>query len=284
MLASSSSKGEERCAGATTADGSTIKETNRLHELSKAREPLPKQERKKSRLGTPESMSDYDMGFDSDDEFPSDLASDDDDDDAADNVAEGSGTTTLDDDEEELNSSDFASSDDEDDEDQDALNDAFDEDDEDSSDEEEDMPQRKKKRKEEEADYEKTARARWAKSPPKDDESVEIGRLPIKLPSGEVQTVEGTTRIALPASKKKPVVESDSEDELDEEEEDIGSDDGADAARLSGKKGRFGRLGVAEIVGMQGVKNAERLAIAKEQIAQVGAEILAGGELVDIVS
>jgi len=264
------------------ADSSTIKETNRLHELSKAREPLPKQERKKSRLGTPESMSDYDMGFDSDDEFPSDLASDDEDIDAANNVAEGSGTTTLDDDEDDLNSSDFASSDDEDDEDQSALNDAFDEDDEDSSEEEEDLPQRKKKRKEEEADYEKTARARWAKSPPKEEDSVEIGRLPIKLPSGEVQTVAGSTRIALPPSKKKPVVESDTE-ELSEEE-DMGSDDGADAARLSGKKGRFGRLGVAEIVGMQGVKNAERLAIAKEQIAQVGAEILAGGELVDIVS
>ena len=245
---------------------------------------MPKQERKKSRLGTPESMSDYDMGFDSDDEFPSDLASDDEDDDAANNVAEGSGTTTLDDDEDDLNSSDFASSDDEDDDDQSALNDAFDEDDEDSSEEEEDLPQRKKKRKEEEeADYEKTARARWAKSPPKEEDSVEIGRLPIKLPSGEVQTVAGSTRIALPPSKKKPVVESDTEEELSEEE-DLGSDDGADAARLSGKKGRFGRLGVAEIVGMQGVKNAERLAIAKEQIAQVGAEILAGGELVDIVS
>jgi len=260
------------------ADCSTMKETNRLHELSKSREPLPKQERKKSRLGTPESMSDYDMGFDSDDEFPSDLASDDE---AGDNVAEGSGTSTLDDDEADLGSSDFAS----DDDDQSALNDAFDEDDEDSSEEEEEeLPQRKKKRKEEEADYEKTARARWAKSPPKEEDSVEVGRLPIKLPSGEVQTVAGSTRIALPPSKKKPVVESDSEDELDEEEEDIGSDDGADAARLSGKKGRFGRLGVAEIVGMKGVKNAERLAIAKEQIAQVGAEILAGGELIDIVS
>lgn len=208
------------------------------------------------------------MGFDSNDEFPSDLASDDE--------AEGSGTSTLAGDS-ELGDSDFY-------EDQSDLNDAFDDLSESDEDEEE-APQRKKKKKEEEADYEKSARARWNKSPEKEEEdSVEVGRLPIKLPSGEIQTVQGSTRIALPPSKKKKVVvESDSEEEPDEETEDEGSDDGVQVERLAGKKGRFGRLGVAEIVGMKGVKNAERLGYAKEQIAQIGAEILAGGELIDIV-
>ena len=209
------------------------------------------------------------MGLDSDADFPTDLDSDDERDEA-----EGSGTTTLDDDELSLS--------DDSEDGQSDLNDAFDDVSDESS--EDDAPQRKKKRKDEEADYETTARARWAPGSPKPEEdSVEVGRLPIKLPSGEVQKVAGTTRIAIPQGKKKPAkVESESEEEISSEDE--GSDDGAQANVLAGKKGRFGRLGVAEVVGMPGVKAMERLSMAKEQIAQVGAEILAGGELIDIVS
>ena len=252
-----------------------MKETQRLHDLSKSRDPLPRQDRKKSRLPTPEDLSDYSMGFDSDDDLPSDLGSSDLASEDERDEAEGSGTTTLDDDELSLS--------DDSEDGQSDLNDAFDDVSDESS--EDDAPQRHKKRKEEEADYEKNARARWAPGPAKPEEdSVEVGRLPIKLPSGEVQKVAGTTRIAIPQGKKKPVkVESETEEE-DIESEDEGSDDGAQANVLAGKKGRFGRLGVAEVVGMPGMKAIERLGLAKEQIAQVGAEILAGGELIDIVS
>lgn len=213
------------------------------------------------------------MDLNSDDDFPSDLDDDGLGDDLSDE-AEGSGTSTLDDDAED---SDL--------DDQSDLNDAFDDLSDISEDEEDDEhPLRKKKRKDSEADYETSGRSRWTAAPLKPEEdSVEVGRLPIKLPTGEVQTVEGSTRIALPPSKKKKVVvESETEEELEEEDED--SDDGADAKRMASNKGRFGRMGVAEIVGMKGAKNAEKLGLAKEQIAQIGAEILAGGELIDIVS
>jgi nucleolar complex protein 3 len=74
------------------------------------------------------------------------------------------------------------------------------------------------------------------------------------------------------------------EDEEEEEEEEEGSDDEKDAHKMAGQKGRFGRMGIAEIVGKQGWKNAQRLEAAKEQVAALGAEILAGGELIDNVS
>lgn len=260
------------------ADISTMKETQRLHDLAKAREPLPQQPRKKSGLPTPEEYSDYDMDVNSDDDLPSDLDDEDLGDDMEDSEAEGSGTSsTLDDD---LGDSDL--------DDQSDLNDAFDDlsdESDDDDEEEEEFRQRKKKQKESEADYETSGRSRWNAPPPKPEEdSVEVGRLPIKLPTGEIQTVEGSTRIALPPSKKKKVVvESESEEELLESEDDA-SDDGVEAERMASKKGRFGRMGVSEIVGMKGAKNAQKLDMAKEQIAQIGAEILAGGELIDIVS
>ena len=138
---------------------------------------------------------------------------------------------------------------------------------------------RKRRKAEDEAEYELSGRSRWVPASPKPEEGEEVGRLPRKLQNGEVQQVEGTTR--LPLRMRKVVVESETEEEEEEEEEEEkGSDDGADAERMAGQKGRFGRLGVGEIVGMK----SGRLELAKEQIAAVGAEVLAGGELVDIVS
>ena len=252
----------------------TAKETQRLHQLSKDREQMPKQHpRSKIRMSTPESLSDYDVDFDSDDAFPSDLGSD----------AEGEGLGEDSEGEEDDEEDDGNEDDEElDDDDQSALNNAFDEV---MSSDEEEHQKRKRKRAEEEADYETQGRQRWAKEPSAEaEDSVEVGRLPIKLPTGEVQAVSGSTRIALPPSKKKaPVPESEDEEEEEEDSDDGASDDGQLAERMAGQKGKFGRMGVAEIVGTKGMKNAERLAIAKEQIAQVGAEILAGGELIDIV-
>ena len=109
---------------------------------------------------------------------------------------------------------------------------------------------------------------------------MEVGRLPIKLPSGEVQMVAGTTKLPAQKKKKRPV-ESESEDEEEEEESE---DEETQAARMASQKGKFGRMGVAEIVGKEGWKNAQKLDAAKEQMAALGAEILAGGELIDNVS
>ena len=165
----------------------------------------------------------------------------------------------------------------------DDLNAAFDDENEDEVDSENDLQVRKRKRKEEEADYEVEGRARWKKAPPKPAEDVEVGRLPIKLPTGEVQKVEGFTRIALPSVKRAPE-ESEDEKEDEEEDEEADEEEEGDAERMAGQKGRFGRMGIAEIVGQKGWKNAQRLEAAKEQLAAIGAEILAGGELVDNVS
>ena len=155
------------------------------------------------------------------------------------------------------------------------------EDEEEESDE--DFRDRRKRKKEanEEADYEHTARSRWKEPPPKDEDTVEVGRLPIKLPSGEVQRVSGSTKIALPPTKKPRLPTPESVIEDSEEEEPTTAEL---TARMASQKGKFGRLGVSEIVGRPGWKNTDRLAAAKEQIANVGAEILCGGELVDIVS
>ena len=138
-----------------------------------------------------------------------------------------------------------------------------------------------------EAEYEVSGRSRWVPPSPKPDEdTVVVGRLPIKLLNGLIQQVEGTTRLSLPASKDKSVSKDSESEETNEaeEEEDFGSDDGAQVEKMAGQKGRFGRLGIAEIVGAPRWKNAERLEAAKEQIATLGAEILAGGELFDVVS
>lgn len=163
----------------------------------------------------------------------------------------------------------------------------------DSEDERAPQARRKKgksKQQNEEAEYEMAGRSRWAaKSKTKDgadeDDRVEVGRLPIKLPSGEVQFVAGSTKIALAKKKQAPATTppSDDDDEI-EESEDEGSDDGRQAAKMANQKGKFGRMGVAEIISKPGWKNAQKLEAAKEQIAIIGAEILAGGELIDNVS
>ncbi|WWD19680.1 hypothetical protein CI109_104142 [Kwoniella shandongensis] len=257
----------------------STKETKRLHELSKNREQMPKQQRAKSGIPIPPSASgssdyefDSDLGFDSD--LQSDYGSDED----------GQGSVSG---SEPYDSGASLDDSDEDDSEQGDLNAAFDEDDlPDGNVEGEEFEPRHRKKKEEEADYEMAGRARWAAkalaAKNGEEEHVEVGRLPIKLPTGEIKMVEGSTRIALPPSKKKVVQPESESEEEQEESEDEGSDDGAQAEKMAGQKGKFGRMGVAEIVGNKGWKNAQKLEAAKEQMAALGAEILAGGELVDI--
>ncbi|KAK8853263.1 hypothetical protein IAR55_003965 [Kwoniella newhampshirensis] len=261
----------------------STKETKRLHGLSKNGEQMPKQKRAKSGISIPPSASgssdyefDSDVGFDSD--LKSDYGSDDDNEDADGDDGRESGSEPYD-------SGASLDDSDGDDAEQEDLNAAFDEDDlPDGNDVDEEFEPRHRKKKEEEADYETAGRARWAAKAKEasEGEHVDVGKLPIKLPTGEIKMVEGSTRIALPPSKKKaPPPESETEEE-EEESEDEGSDDGAQAEKMAGQKGKFGRMGVAEIVGKQGWKNAQRLEAAKEQMAALGAEVLAGGELVDI--
>ena len=210
------------------------------------------------------SLSDYDIDSDA----ALDVSSGDEDDGV---MAEGSGTSGLEDDEDEDEQNG-----------EDILDDTTD-DAEASSGAEEVAGPRKRKAREMEAEYEQSGRTRWAAPPPKPEEdSVEVGRLPIKLANGQVQKVEGTTRVPLPPSKKS-APEPDSESEEVEPVDDVDSDDGAQVQRMAGKKGRFGRMGVGEIVGTKGWKSMQRLEAAKEQIAAIGAEVMAGGELVDIV-
>ncbi|WWC72062.1 uncharacterized protein I206_106022 [Kwoniella pini CBS 10737] len=262
----------------------TVKETKRLHDLSKSREPLPKVKRQKLKIPLPEAASDSDdYDFDSDAEFDSDLASD----------VEGSDLEMGSDEDEEDSVYDSGASLDlteEEDEDQDDVIAEFDNISEYDEELEEDGIDRKRRKgkKEEEEDYELNARSKWTSQSSKKDndngDQVEVGRLPIKLPTGEIQMVEGSTKIAVPQNKKqiKKPIESDTEEELESEEADDDSDDGAQAETMAGQKGKFGRMGIAEIVGRKGWKNAERLDAAKEQMANLGAEILAGGELIDI--
>jgi nucleolar complex protein 3 len=127
-----------------------------------------------------------------------------------------------------------------------------------------------------------------------DKDHAEVGHLPIKLANGEIEQLPGKTRIAIPSGppdkrkKKKQEVESDVETEFSESE---GSEDEEDLVeRIAGNRGKFGRMGVAEILssGLDGVpwkeRSNRRLAMAKEQIAKIGAEIMSGGELLDMVS
>jgi nucleolar complex protein 3 len=220
---------------------------------------MPIKKREKSRLPSPGSastMSDYDIN--SGDELPSD-----------DEISEGG-----------LSEEDVSDEDIDDD-----MLDAFDNlsDLSDDMDDTADHKKRKGKKKEEEADYETAGRSRWAVKDEENEEEVEVGRLPIKLPTGEVQQVEGTTKIALPQSKKRKQVQVKEESDDEEEEEDEEDQEGA-AERMASVKGKFGRMGVAEIVAREGWKNVRKLEAAKEQIAALGAEILAGGELIDTVS
>jgi len=239
------------------------KEQQRIHAVLKAEEPLPKAQKKKAIPITAGSDSeDYDI--DSLDDLSMDGS----------DIDLGSGDEDDEDLDEEFDS------DSDDDEDDEELMEAYDaEQDLDEDDDGTEHEKRKRKRAEGEADYETSGRQRWVKSAKAEPEEVEVGRLPIKLPTGEVQMVAGTTK--LPAIKKKKVEESESEEEVEEEEE---LDEATQAARMASQRGKFGRMGIAEIVGMAGWKNAQKLEVAKEQIAGIGAEILAGGELIDNVS
>ncbi|WWC91753.1 uncharacterized protein L201_006700 [Kwoniella dendrophila CBS 6074] len=299
--------GEEEGLGASSAKfligvdenalSRSVKETKRLHELSKTREPLPKQKRNKLKIPLPESAN---RESDSDDyDFDSDIGSD------LDGSDVDLGSDIGDDDEEEENGSEEESGSSvydsgasldltSEDEDQDDVIAEFDNLPSEEEEEEEGSDKRRRKNKglrNEEADYETSGRSRWSKQAIKEKEDenkdqVEVGRLPIKLPTGEIKMVEGSTKITLPPSKKKPTKpiqeETDDDEEIEDDESDDASDDGEQAERMAGLKGKFGRMGIAEIVGTKEWKNSHKLESAKEQIAALGAEILAGGELVDI--
>ena len=125
-----------------------------------------------------------------------------------------------------------------------------------------------------------------------DKEHAEVGHLPIKLANGEIEQLPGKTRIAIPSGppdkKKKKQEESDVETEFTESE---ASEDEEDLVeRIANARGKFGRMGISEILtsDLAGVQWKERtnrrLAMAKEQIAKIGAEIMSGGELMDMVS
>ena len=245
----------------------SVKETKRLHQLAKSREPLPKVQRQKPKLPSLGSASTG--SFDSDPDFDSDLE-------AADGLED-------DVDEDELGDSDV--DDDEDMVDDDDLSAPAEEAVSESGSEDHRDRRKRKKQANEEADYERSGRMRWVAEPAKqkeENDTVEVGRLPIKLPTGEVQNVKGSTKIQLPPSKKPRLPTPETEESEEEEVKEESAEEMTE--RMAGLKGKFGRMGVAEIVGRPGMRLGERVAAAKEQIASTGAEILAGGELVDIVS
>ncbi|KAL7418527.1 hypothetical protein Q5752_006985 [Cryptotrichosporon argae] len=259
----------------------SVKETRRLHQLAK--EKAPKLTPRAVESDADSDVLDYD--FDSDLELsdePDRNGSGSDDGSDSEDENEGEDDDDDEDDDEELGSSDFASSDgelDDSDFDDDAL--SF------TSGSSTAARAKKRRRPEGEADYELAGRARWARrgaSAEAEADHVEVGRLPIKLPTGEVRAVEGTTRVAVPqskqeiAAKRAAAVAAERGDASDEDEEEEELELEEEVERMAGQKGRFGRLGVVEIVAM----GKGRLEAAKEQIAAIGAEILAGGELVDI--
>jgi len=235
------------------------KETERIHELEKTKEPLPKAPKRKA-AASPTFSDLSGSEFDSD-EFDSEFDSELDDD--------------LDDSELEAEVS--------------------------REYEEEEKKRVRKKAKvvvEEDLEgiYEAQGRKRkekQAEAGEEDKDHAEVGHLPIKLANGEIEQLPGKTRIAIPSGppdkrKKKQEVESDVETEFSESE---GSEDEEDLVeRIAGNRGKFGRMGVAEILssGLDGVpwkeRSNRRLAMAKEQIAKIGAEIMSGGELLDMVS
>ena len=156
--------------------------------------------------------------------------------------------------------------------------------DEDGEDEAEDQPTKKRKgrRKDEEAEYERSTRSRFAKETTESDDShFEVSRLPIKLPSGRVQAVNGITRLPKPQTRRPKDLEV--EDDVAENESNISEEDAeAESRRVAAQKGKFGRLGVAEIVGGSWT-TGQKVLKAKEQIALIAAEVVAGGDLVDKV-
>jgi len=144
------------------------KEQQRIHAVLKAEEPLPKAQKKKAIPITAGSDSeDYDI--DSLDDLSMDGS----------DIDLGSGDEDDEDLDEEFDS------DSDDDEDDEELMEAYDaEQDLDEDDDGTEHEKRKRKRAEGEADYETSGRQRWVKSAKAEPEEVEVGRLPIKLPTG----------------------------------------------------------------------------------------------------
>lgn len=226
---------------------SSKKETDRLHALQKSQNPLPKG--KKRRVEEVEEESDWDSDLETDLGSGSELGSDED-------VSEES--------------------------EDDAVN------------------VRKRKTRDEGDDLETTYARRTAKhhsQVAEDDKVADVGHLPIKLPGGVVQHVEGTTRIQIPESKRPVKVkqESESEGETEYSESEGEADVEEEREEMARTKGRFGRLGIADILGDEGAEGlpwrgrdkaraGRRLDLAKEQMARIGAEVMAGGELMDNVS
>lgn len=141
-----------------------------------------------------------------------------------------------------------------------------------------DDPSRKKRKRalrEREAEYEKKSRKGQVGS---DDEGNVVKRLPIKLPSGHLQERQGTTTLPARNAPKKGG-EDDSDSDKEEEDEWSAPKYQPEGAGLGT---RWGRMAVADVVRIKNVK--ERKSVAREQIAGLGAEIVAGGELVDNVS
>jgi nucleolar complex protein 3 len=143
--------------------------------------------------------------------------------------------------------------------------------------------------------YEALERARKEKradDEEEDKEHTEVGHLPIKLANGDIEQLPGKTRIAVPSGppdkRKQKKEESDEETEYSDSE---GSEDEEELLeRIAGARGKFGRMGIAEVLtaDMDGIpwkqRTNRRLDLAKEQIAKIGAEIMSGGELIDMVS
>ncbi|GHJ84066.1 hypothetical protein NliqN6_0468 [Naganishia liquefaciens] len=228
------------------------KETDRLHALQKSQNPLPKKPKAKA--------AEIESDFDEEEDWDSDLDT----------------GSEIDDDEDEISEGDLSE----------------------SEDDEEDVHPRKRKARDEGDDLESSYAQRRSAKPvsTEDENSMDVGHLPIKLPGGAIQKVEGTTRIAVPEAtgkgKKKPV-EEDEETEYTESEDEGSVDAAEERDEMARTRGRFGRMGIADILGndddveglpwkgREKIRAARRLAMAKEQIARVGAEIMAGGELID---
>ncbi|KAJ9111503.1 hypothetical protein QFC22_006530 [Naganishia vaughanmartiniae] len=250
------------------------KETDRIHALQKSQNPLPKKRKAKE----------IELESDLDDEDVSDWDSEMDDED----LSGGDGGS----DDESLLDDSAGSDDDE-------------EDDDDDEDEDEQVNLRKRKTRGTdqdnlEASYEAAAKRRSVKATTaqaKQDATAEVGHLPIKLPGGEIQQVAGTTKIEVPVDPKlKKQQQQDDEETVYSESEDEGEMQAEEEREvMSRTKGRFGRMGIADILsesfddgdttGGSKPKDKERarrrLDLAKEQIARTGAEVMAGGELID---
>jgi nucleolar complex protein 3 len=172
------------------------------------------------------------------------------------------------------------------------------EDDATDEDEDEAVNHRKRKTRDEADDLETTYARRTATKhtqAEEDDKVADVGHLPIKLPGGVVQHVEGTTRIQIPESKRPVKVKQESDGETEYSESEAETDVEEEREEMARTKGRFGRMGIADILGDDGAEGlpwrgrdkaraARRLDLAKEQMARIGAEVMAGGELMDNVS